>query len=60
MVGGIGHGFEAVYKQGISSVFSVFDNAMPLSEAIENAAPMMRKAAERMFRTVQAGMNIQK
>lgn len=58
MVGGIGEGFEAVYEKGITSVFSVFDNAMPLSEAIENAGPMMTRAAERMFRTVKAGMKV--
>ncbi len=58
MVGGIGDGFEAVYDRGITAVFSVFDNAMPLSTAIENAAPMMRRAAERMLRTVKAGMQI--
>ena len=56
MVGGIGQGFEAVYEKGITAVFSVFDNAMPLESAIENAAPMMKKAADRMFRTVKAGM----
>ncbi len=60
MVGGIGDGFEAVYEKGISSVFSVFANAMPLSEAIEKAEPMMRQAADRMFRVVKAGMQIEK
>ncbi len=58
MVGGIGEGFEAVYEKGITSVFSVFANAMPLSEAIENAVPMMQSAADRMFRTVKAGMKM--
>ncbi len=58
MVGGIGEGFEAVYEKGITSVFSVFDSAMPLSQAIENAVPMMCRAADRMFRTVKAGMQI--
>jgi len=58
LVGGIGAGFEAVYEKGITSVFSVFANAMPLSEAMENAAPMMLSAADRMFRTIRAGMQI--
>ncbi len=60
MVGGIGEGFEAVYEKGITSVFSVFTNAMPLSEAIEKAVPMMESAADRMFRIVKAGIQIEK
>lgn len=58
MVGGIGEGYEAVYETGISTVFSVFSNAMPLEKAILDAKPMMEDAADRMLRTVKVGMQI--
>ena len=58
MVGGIGNGYEAVYETGISTVFSVFSNAMPLEKAIREAKPMMADAADRMLRTLKVGMQI--
>ncbi len=58
MVGAIGEGFEAVYEKGISSVFSVYSDAVSLEYAMENAADMMKKAADRMLKTIKVGMNI--
>lgn len=58
MVGGIGEGYEAVYQTGISTVYSVFSNAMPLEKAIKEARPMMADAADRMLRTVKVGMQM--
>ncbi len=60
MVGAIGKGFEAVYEKGISSVFSVYCDAMTLSDAMKNAGPLMKAAADRMFKTVKVGMQIKK
>lgn len=60
MVGAIEKGFEAVYEKGITSVFSVYSAPMTLSDALQNAGPIMESSADRMFKTIKVGMQMNK
>ena len=51
--GGLGKGFEAVYREGVTAAFSIADRPMTLEYALENAAALLEGAAERLARTLQ-------
>jgi glycerate kinase len=58
IVGGIGDGAEAVYQHGIDSIMSIFNRAIPLSEAMANGGALLEEAAERAMRIIKIGMGI--
>ncbi len=53
--GDIGPGVEVLYDYGIDSVMSTVNKAMPLSEAMERSAELLEEAAERAFRMIMIG-----
>ncbi|MEA4824395.1 MAG: glycerate kinase [Clostridiaceae bacterium] len=52
--GTLGRGHTAVYREGVTAAFSIVDRPMTLECAIENAAPLLEAAAERLVRTIAA------
>ena len=59
IVGKIGRDADLLYNFGISSVISSIDTIMEEAEAIENANLLVEAAAEKMFRFIAVGMQIQ-
>lgn len=47
-----------MYDHGVASIMTAVDAPMPLSEAIDRAEKLYYRAALRMFRFVQTGMQI--
>ena len=60
LCGGLGQGYDQIYEHGINSIMTTVDTPMPLSEALANAEDLYYKGAVRMFRMVQAGMQMVK
>ncbi|MCF7945181.1 MAG: glycerate kinase [Spirochaetia bacterium] len=58
MVGDIGDGISAVYDNGIDSVMSNVNRAMPLKEAMSQSRELMVDAAERAMRMIRMGMRM--
>jgi len=58
IVGDIGDGIEAVYDNGIDSVMSNVNRAMPLKEAMENSRELLTDAAERAMRMIRMGISM--
>ncbi len=58
VVGDIGTGFEAVYKEGIDSVMSTVNRAMPLKDALDASSELLEEASERLFRIIRIGMKL--
>lgn len=56
--GTLGRDYSAVYREGVTAAFSIADRPMTLEYAIENAAPLLEAAAERLTRTLCAGWGI--
>lgn len=56
--GALGDGVEAVYEQGIDALADAVTGVLSLAECMENAGPMLEKAAERTLRAVKAGMEL--
>ncbi|MGI9862618.1 glycerate kinase [Moorella naiadis] len=52
LVGSIGAGADAVYEHGIQGFMSIVPRPVPLSYCLENAAPLLADAAERLVRLV--------
>ena len=51
--GGLGRGHEAVYAEGVTAAFSMEEGPMTLEYAMENAAALLERAAERLARTLR-------
>lgn len=60
LCGGLGPDYEKIYAHGISSIMTTVDGPMPLKEALDNASELYYKGAIRMFRFLQAGMQMNK
>ena len=60
LCGGLGPDYEKIYAHGISSIMTTVDGPMPLKEALDNASALYYKGAIRMFRFIQAGMQMNK
>ena len=60
LCGGLGPNYEKIYAHGISSIMTTVDGPMPLKEALDNASELYYKGAIRMFRFLQAGMQMNK
>jgi glycerate kinase len=58
IAGGVGDGFEAVYDLGVSAIVSLPDAPMSLDTCIQNAADLMKKAADRVFALIHLGQCI--
>ena len=58
--GSLGTGAEKLYENGISSLHSIIQAPMSLSYAMEHAEKLYFDAAIRLFRTIKAGMIINK
>lgn len=59
LAGGIGKGAEQIYHYGVNSMMSTVDMVMEEEYAIENAEQLLERAAERMFRFLVSGMQMQ-
>ena len=53
--GGLGPGYERTYEAGIDALMSVVPGPMSLEEAMEDAVPLIRSAAERVARLIEVG-----
>ncbi len=60
LCGGLGPDYEKIYAHGISSIMTTVDGPMPLKDALDNASELYYKGAIRMFRFLQAGMQMNK
>ena len=58
LCGSLGPGYEALYDEGICSFMTTVDAPMALSEALDRAPELYRKAAVRLFRMIQIGTRI--
>ncbi len=56
LVGGLGPGYEEIYRHGIVSVFPILSGPMSLAEAMEQAETLCLDAALRVFRLFQLGV----
>ena len=59
LVGGAGPGSESLYHYGIDTILAITDGPMDLKEAMDHAAELYEKAAERMFRMLRIGLEIE-
>ncbi len=53
IVGSIGTGIEQLYEEGLTSVFSITDGPMDLTDAIANSESLLADTVERVMRLVQ-------
>jgi glycerate kinase len=53
VAGALDKGYETLYHLGITSIFSIIDKPMPLSEALSNTGKLLEKTAERIFRLIK-------
>lgn len=60
IVGGMGDKADTIFDYGIDSIITTINGAMELDEALERAEELYAGAAERAFRMIKAGMEIQK
>jgi glycerate kinase len=58
IAGSIGDGAEAVYDLGVSTMVALPDAPMTLEYCIENAADLMKKAADRVFTLIRLGQSM--
>lgn len=50
LAGSVEPGAEALYDQGVASIFSICTKPMTLEEAMKNAAPLLETTADRVMR----------
>lgn len=60
IVGGMGNGAEKIYEFGVESIIPTINGAMDISEALERAEELYAGAADRLFRMVKVGMQMNK
>lgn len=60
VAGGLGEGAEAFYDIGLSSLLPILDGPRSLKSALENAEPLMKAAARRLFSTIKIGAALAK
>ncbi len=58
IAGGVGDGAKALYDLGVSAIVPLPDAPMPLDECIQNAAELMKRAADRVFSLIRLGQRI--
>ena len=57
VVGGIEGDVDALYENGITSIFSIVEKPMELRESIENASYFLYRAIQRFMRLVLVFQN---
>lgn len=60
LVGGMGEGADKILEYGVDSIFSTINGAMEIEEALLRARELYIDAADRMFRLLRVGMDMQK
>jgi glycerate kinase len=58
IAGSLGKGYKIMHEKGLCCMVSVTDKPMPLSEAIDNAGPLLEDTAEEIFRLIQLGAEL--
>ena len=58
LVGGMGQGADQIYEHGVDSILSTINGAMEIEEALERADELYSNAAERMFRMIKIGIQM--
>lgn len=59
VVGGMGKGAEQMYHYGVTSMIAAVNRTMEEDYAIENAEELLAQAAERLYRLLVGGMQMQ-
>lgn len=59
LVGGMGEGADRLFEFGVDSILPTINGAMDLEEALARARELYAGAADRMFRLIKAGMDMQ-
>ena len=60
IVGGMGDGAEKIFDFGVESILPTINGAMDIEEALDRAVELYKGAADRMFRMVKVGMEMEK
>jgi glycerate 2-kinase len=50
LAGSLGNGYQSLYEKGFTGIFSIINKPMPLQEAIDNAALLLKESAENIVR----------
>lgn len=58
IVGGMGDGAEKIYEFGVESIVPTINGAMDIEEALERAEELYANAADRTFRMIRVGMQM--
>lgn len=58
IAGSVGKNVEDVYRMGVKCIVPLADKPMSLSESIQNAPDLMKKATDRMMRLIKIGMQM--
>lgn len=58
LAGRIGDGADTVYEEGIEAFASILDEPLSLAQAMDATDELLKDAAERTMRMIQAGMGI--
>ena len=58
IVGGMGKDASDLYKYGVESIITTINAAIPIETAMEQAEELFVNAAERMFRMIRVGMEM--
>lgn len=58
ITGSMGDGAEKIYEFGIDSIMPAINRTMEIEEAMERAEELFRGAAERTFRMIRVGMQL--
>ena len=58
IVGGMGNGAEKIYDFGVESIIPTINGAMDIEEALERAEELYANAADRTFRMIRVGMQM--
>lgn len=60
LVGGMGEGADKLFEFGVESILPTINGAMDMEEALSRARELYIGAADRMFRLIRVGMEVQK
>ena len=60
IVGGMGDGASKIFEHGVDSIIPTINGAMDINEALDRAEELYTGAADRMFRLLKVGMQLNK
>lgn len=58
LVGGIGPGAQAYYDLGDTTIMTIVNGPIALKQSMAEAGPLLRDAADRLFRALKIGMTL--